>query len=447
MKEAGLYNRHPSSAPLLKAFTNFLTCTLGVTRYKQETMFSYLKHVRRFVNFQIDNTNLFSTDLSMHNACNNFIKATDALQKRLSKEISWEVVKKRYDSLTHTMKTPEECRKLLSTAKGTFLTALDAAKKDEIDDHVKFEIVHYLEALLVLKYLQRPGVVQNMKSLNKYRIHHRYASGNIQISLTVIGVAEHKTTTQQVQHSKCVRRVCETFTVSQYTDSERHLFAKYLAHTNATAERNYREKTLDDICHAYLLVQAAVMSQAAPQGSVEAPTAFEKPPTQSFKSGRNPVENQQEVHSDEPCTSRLRRCTEAFEMKAASDEPCTSSGTKWDPEDHQQEVQLERINCICLFFIELKNHARPIQEAEDGEKQTKRRMHLKKYRNLSPVHWLYLSDRWRKTRNTMQRNYVAEHFQNREHNEAQIKRFLQMMQWNVNLPRIPEIQKKMASLC
>ncbi|XP_041441906.1 uncharacterized protein LOC108704567 [Xenopus laevis] len=204
MKEAGLYNRHPSSASLLKAFTNFLTCILGVTRYKQEvenvarflyfmnpqdanlafvkdiqrtnefflklqkivshqTMFSYLKHLRRFVNFQIDNTNLFSTDLFMHNACNNFIKATDALQKRLSKEISREVVKKRYDSLTHTMKTPEECRKLLSTAKGTFLTALDAAKKDEIDDHVKFEIVHYLQALLVLKYLQRPGVVQNMK--------------------------------------------------------------------------------------------------------------------------------------------------------------------------------------------------------------------------------------------------------------------------------------------
>ncbi|XP_041418353.1 uncharacterized protein LOC108705534 isoform X2 [Xenopus laevis] len=479
MKEAGLYNRHPSSAPLLKAFTDFLTRTLGVTRYKQEvenvarflyfmnpqdanlafvkdiqrtnefflklqeivshqTVFTYLKHVRRFVKFQIDNTNLFATDLSMHNACNNFMKATDALQKRISKGISREVVKKRYDSLTHKMKTPEDCRRLLSTAKVTFLKALDAAQKDETDDQVKFEIVHYLEALLVLKHLQRPGVVQNMTNTEwKNRIHHRYTSGNTQIRLTIIGVAEHKTATQQVaafalteeeekwfdvyyRHirprlvrdnsptdifflssngkklhsvsndlwryhqrynipnvcSQDVRRVCETFTVSQYTDSERHLFAKYLAHTNATAERNYREKTLDDICHAYLLVSGAGASsshesQAGTSRSVEAPTAVEKPPTPSFESGRKPVENQQEVQS-RPCTppppledesdnedpeyhqqeDESRPYTppppledesdnedpEYHQQEDESEETSTSSQTRSDPEDYQQEV-------------------------------------------------------------------------------------------------------------
>ncbi|OCT69275.1 hypothetical protein XELAEV_18040586mg [Xenopus laevis] len=288
MKEAGLYNWHPSSAPILKAFTNFLTHTLGVTRYKQETIFCYLKYVRRFVNFQIDNTNLFSTDPSIHTT----LPAITLSKPRCPSK------KAQYASLTHTMKTPQECSKLLSTAKGTFLTALDAAKKDMIDDHVKFEIAHYLEALLVLKHLQRPGVVQNMT-----------------IHLIVIGVAEHKTATQQVaafalteeketwfdvyyRHVRprltsfsynqlgrnfivfqmtcgdttkgttfqmCAVRMCgecETFTVSQYTDSKRHLFAKYLAHPNATTERSYREKTLEDICHAYLLVSGAGASSS-----------------------------------------------------------------------------------------------------------------------------------------------------------------------------------------
>ncbi|XP_041441915.1 uncharacterized protein LOC108704569 isoform X5 [Xenopus laevis] len=714
MKEAGLYNRHPSSAPLLKAFTDFLTHTLGVTRYKQEvenlarflyfmnpqdanlafvkdiqrtnefflklqeivshqTVFTYLKHVRRFVKFQIDNTNLFATDLSMHNACNNFMKATDALQKRISKGISREVVKKRYDSLTHKMKTPEDCRRLLSTAKGTFLKALDAAQKDETDDQVKFEIVHYLEALLVLKNLQRPGVVQNMTNTEwKNRIHHRYTSGNTQIRLTIIGVAEHKTATQQVaafalteeeekwfdvyyRHirprlvrdnsptdiflsstgkklhsvsndlwryhqrynipnvcSQDVRQMCETFTVSQYTDSERHRFAKYLAHTNATAERNYREKTLDDICHAYLLVSGAGASsshesQAGTSRSIETPTAVEKPPTPSFESGGKPVENQQEVqsrpctpplpledesdnedpkyhqqedeseetstssqtrsdpedyqqeveskepvtpHSKEPVTPhsrckrrretdqeedateepqmskpQTRRCPETHQQEDTSDEPCTSSGTEWDPEDHQQEVESEEMCAssqpesdpedyqqkvdrdepgtshsrrrrteACPMEVATKKPSTPhsrskrrretdqeedaTEEPQVFQQQTRRSPEthqqkeakellrtsckhkkvvikaglsredlfsviakeifpirinsdppdLKKWRDLSPEHWLYLSDRWRKSQNLMRRNYVAEHFQNREHYKAQIKRFLQMMQ-------------------
>lgn len=55
--------------------------------------------------------------------------------------------------------------------------------------------------------------------------------------------------------SQVVRKVCETWTLAKYTDPEKSLFAKYLAHTNATAERHYREKVLDDICHGYKLVR------------------------------------------------------------------------------------------------------------------------------------------------------------------------------------------------
>ncbi|CAJ0965487.1 unnamed protein product, partial [Ranitomeya imitator] len=37
--------------------------------------------------------------------------------------------------------------------------------------------------------------------------------------------------------SQIVRRVCETWTLSRYSDSEKRLFARYLAHTNDMAER------------------------------------------------------------------------------------------------------------------------------------------------------------------------------------------------------------------
>ncbi|OCT75034.1 hypothetical protein XELAEV_18034021mg [Xenopus laevis] len=454
MREAGLYNRFPLNAPLLKAFTNFLTRSFGVTRYKQEvenvsrflyfmnpqdanltfvknlqrtefftrqqeivthqTAFSYLKHVRRFVNFEIDNTNLLSTDPLLYSACKKFIKATNAHQKRFSKGISREVVQKRYSSLSGTVKSPEEFGKLLSVSKDSFLKALDAAKKHETDDNVKFEVLNYLEALLVLKHLQRPGVVKEWKS----RVHHKYISGNTQIQLSIIGVTEHKTATQQwfskyynyirprlvrqnsptdlfflsstgkklhnVSNdlwrfhrrynlpnvsSQEVRRVCETFSVSHYSDSERHLFAK----------------------------------------SVEAPAEDGEPPTTSLESEHNPLDHQQEeVQTEEPHTSRSFQNIEA----GLSREEAFGVITK--------DIFPLRIDC----------------DPPD----------LKLWRSLSQDHWLYLSDRWRKIQNTMRRDYAAEHFQTREHNEAQIKRFFRLKQWNVNLPRIPEILKKIASM-
>ncbi|XP_077148460.1 uncharacterized protein LOC143809228 [Ranitomeya variabilis] len=63
--------------------------------------------------------------------------------------------------------------------------------------------------------------------------------------------------------SHLVRRVCDTWTMSQYTDCEKRLFARYLAHTNDVAERVYREKTLTDMCHAQELVLNAGNSDDA----------------------------------------------------------------------------------------------------------------------------------------------------------------------------------------
>ncbi|CAJ0946848.1 unnamed protein product [Ranitomeya imitator] len=50
--------------------------------------------------------------------------------------------------------------------------------------------------------------------------------------------------------SQIIRRVCETWTLSRYSDSKKRLFA----HTNDKAKRVYREKTLTDMCHAHELV-------------------------------------------------------------------------------------------------------------------------------------------------------------------------------------------------
>ncbi|XP_044129538.1 uncharacterized protein LOC122922851 [Bufo gargarizans] len=203
-----------------------------------------------------------------------------------------------------------------------FLKCIAQARANCATSHQQTEIILYLECLLVLKHLQRPGVVQNM-TVGEWdeRIHHEYEGQK----LCVIGVRTHKTSTQQVaafaldndeeswfqayyetvrplltrsdeydpmakfflssvgteRHtvsrdiksyqtkynlpdisSQVVRKVCETWTLARYTDPEKSLFAKYLAHTNSMAERHYREKVLDDICHGYKLVKRSCGSDA-----------------------------------------------------------------------------------------------------------------------------------------------------------------------------------------
>ncbi|XP_075687131.1 uncharacterized protein LOC142656569 [Rhinoderma darwinii] len=365
MKAAGLYKRHSLDEPILKGFAYYLQHTLDVPNYKQEvenlarflyymnpqrpnldfvsniekvnsfftklrdlklanqTVFNYLKHIRRFMTYQLRATNLSAERPRLFKSCNFFMDVTEDIQKRLSKGISREVVSKRYKSLTNSMKTPPECQRLLVVAKPTFLKCLKAAKDRHMKRDTQLEIIYYLEALLILRHLQRPGVVRHMTvSEWNERITHRYLG----LDLVVVGVKLHKTSTHQVAtyvltkeeemwfnvyfeivrpmllknnmptevfflstsgkeiynvsndilryHTKyklpnitsqLVRRICETWTLPNFSDSEKCLFAKYLAHTNMTAERNYREKTLTDICHGYMLVMQAGGEQ--PQAS------------------------------------------------------------------------------------------------------------------------------------------------------------------------------------
>ncbi|XP_040273896.1 uncharacterized protein LOC120989698 [Bufo bufo] len=462
MMKAGLYMRHSLNAPLLKGFTSYLQETLGVIRYQHEvedvarflyfmnpmcvnmsfvkdikrvnqfftklkgilmsqTMFNYLKHIRRFVNFQMKSTNLHVRKPSLFKACSFFLKVTEDIQKRLRKGISREVVRKRYTSLM-TLTSPEDCRRLLREAKELFLQAIQEARtKRSVGEEKKLLILYYLEALLVLKHLQTPGVVQNM-TVSEWtdRLHYNYTWENNQLSLTVVAVETHKTATQQVAtfalteeeeqwfkvyyekirptllqknnspeeifflsstgqkiynvsndlwrlhkrfdlpnvSSQVARRVCEKWTVAQYSDSERYLFAKYLTHTSTTADRCYREKTLNDICHASILV--------------------------SQIGSRKDVENQ-------PSTSR----------SAATSRAATSSQVRLSSKCEQKAVAQSTNPREGAFQKFTEKFPLDLDSLGPAPKAAMA---------VSKAHGQYFSDRWRKTQNKMRTDYIAGHF-------------------------------------
>ncbi|XP_069598401.1 uncharacterized protein [Ranitomeya imitator] len=184
MKKAGLYKRHSTREPILMGFSQYLQKSLMVTHYKQEvqdvarflyymnaqhasldfvkdiekantffntlrdmklanqTIFNYLKHVRRFLTYNLKSTNLFEDNATLFNSCKFFIEVTEDIQKRLSKGISREVVGKRYQALMSSTKTPRECQRVLHAAKPSFLKFIKNVKHSKVSTKAtKLEIL------------------------------------------------------------------------------------------------------------------------------------------------------------------------------------------------------------------------------------------------------------------------------------------------------------------
>ncbi|PIO14076.1 hypothetical protein AB205_0098570 [Aquarana catesbeiana] len=139
MRKGGLYERHSLKAPMLKEFTTYLNETLEMENYKQEiedvarflyfmnpkrvnlhfvkdigkvntfislkrhlknrTISGYLKHVRRFVTYQVKGTNLSVKDPELFQHCTFFMNITDDIQNRIMKLVSRENVGKRSSNL------------------------------------------------------------------------------------------------------------------------------------------------------------------------------------------------------------------------------------------------------------------------------------------------------------------------------------------------------------
>ncbi|PIO12403.1 hypothetical protein AB205_0182290 [Aquarana catesbeiana] len=136
MRKAGLYQRNSLNALMLKEFATYLHETLEIENYKQEvedvarflyfmnpkranlnfvkkfiyftyvlnalkhhlknqTISGYMKHIRRFVRYQLKATNLSVQDPELFQHCTFFMNVTDDMLKRITKLASRENVGKR----------------------------------------------------------------------------------------------------------------------------------------------------------------------------------------------------------------------------------------------------------------------------------------------------------------------------------------------------------------
>lgn len=96
--------------------------------------------------------------------------------------------------------TPDDCQLVLVQAKEQFLACMETLSEEgagEMDSADKVLVLYYLEAIVILQHVQRPSVVQNM-TVSEWLSRGRGTSKETGEPLWVVGVKEHKTSTQQV---------------------------------------------------------------------------------------------------------------------------------------------------------------------------------------------------------------------------------------------------------
>ncbi|KAF4091485.1 hypothetical protein AMELA_G00037320 [Ameiurus melas] len=215
MTEKGLYKKHSIDHALLRFFFSFLQTDLQNENPKQEVerFLCYMdprapslefvrdrEKTQQFLTYQTINTNLRHDDKDLHTDCREFIDYLGLLQK-----ISKEITQKRHERLTAEAElATHDCTAVLRAAKEDFLAiSQKMLSEKEVTTDECLDYMYYLQALVILKHLQRPGVVSHMtvpEWLNKKKTTTGY---------TVVGVKEHKTSAQQVA----------TFALSQEEDT------------------------------------------------------------------------------------------------------------------------------------------------------------------------------------------------------------------------------------
>ncbi|XP_077567854.1 uncharacterized protein LOC144192892 isoform X2 [Stigmatopora nigra] len=241
MLRMGLYRKHSLGHPLLKGFFNYLSKDLSIENCNQEvenvarflyymdptrpsllfvrdrekvqeylrklseanltkrTQLNYLKNLKRFLLYQTNNTNLYMKDKPLCIDAKMYVDFIGCLQKQLNKGVSKEIIAVREKFLQENMGlTPYQCNAVLRAAQSDFVAIikkiLDSAPTYAVQLKMSdlVLVLYYLEAIVILKHLQRPGVVQHM-TIEEWKNRVRLERDH-----TAIGVKDHKTAAQQL---------------------------------------------------------------------------------------------------------------------------------------------------------------------------------------------------------------------------------------------------------
>ncbi|XP_056312309.1 uncharacterized protein LOC130223490 [Danio aesculapii] len=231
MVKKGFYNKHSIDHPLLAGFNKYLLTDLGYKNTKQVvetvsrflhymdptepnlmfvrqvekvreyfnilsdtklskwTVFNYSKSLKRFMTYIITSTDVRHNNPALFQDYKSFMETLYGIQSGMSKKLSMEVTGKKSEFGKEML--PKDCLVVLEAAFKDFQAVIckmqgpGAITGDCLTKNERLLVLYYLEALVMLKLLQRPGVVTHM-TVEDWEGRSRIENG------VCVAVKEHK---------------------------------------------------------------------------------------------------------------------------------------------------------------------------------------------------------------------------------------------------------------
>ncbi|XP_065096745.1 uncharacterized protein [Paramisgurnus dabryanus] len=340
----------------------------------------------------------------------------------MSKEINKEVTRKRYNGYGNE-KQLKECVAILDLARADFLAVLaklQGPKKvpaDQLDKNDCLLVLYYLEAVVILKHLQRPGVVTNM-TVEEWQERRHTNNG------CSVAIKEHKTAASQVAE------------VPLNAEQE-HWFDIYFKHIRPLMLQGSRTggdtmaegqffisstgRPIHNPCND--LVRLHGKYKVKPVTSGDARMAFETAAKNLPETDRNALARLLR-HTPETAERHYRMRTPAdalLAQRVVEDLVAKSSAGSTSYTSREQKVD-ERT------AFEMLIRSFPVTLEGQPPKKPKRQ-------ELCGEHERHCYDRWRSEQLKLRESCALEHFGRRHPSVSAIEAWIQSQGWSSNLPQ------------
>ncbi|XP_073804721.1 uncharacterized protein isoform X1 [Danio rerio] len=151
----------------------------------------YSKSLKRFMKYIITSTDIPHNNPALFQDCESFMDVLYGIQSGMSKEVSMEVTAKKSEFGCGKEVLPKDCLAVLEAAFKDFQAVIckmqgpGAITGDCLTKNERLLVLYYLEAVIMLKLVQRPGIVTHM-TVEDWEGRSRIENG------VCVAVKEHK---------------------------------------------------------------------------------------------------------------------------------------------------------------------------------------------------------------------------------------------------------------
>ncbi|KAG2468804.1 KMT5A methyltransferase, partial [Polypterus senegalus] len=479
MVRLGLYQKHSSYRPLIMDFARYLKGEHQMRNCKQEcdnvcrflfymdkneaninfihdiektrayfrklnragltfqTIMNYMKSVKRFTTFILWQTNFTLQNPEKHSKIKMYMDHFSLMQKTFSKQVAKEIAAKRYRQMNADLPTPRECHLIFKVSKRDFLSVISKLLCDEPTSREEHQLVlYYLEAVIVLGHLQRPGVVKNM-TVSEWvnRKEQLLKVGYKEKRFAIIGVKEHKTSIKQMATLALNEEEEQWFDL--YFVKIRKIYVKELQAEDDPSNRFFLSTTgnpiynpcndLNRLHRKYKIkeITAGVARRVLETAAKRFCNDIEKSSVADYLAHSNATAEKHYRLARPDTIARGKLIIQNLMCESSSECETTSARNRGDAAVffNEKEEQQAYENLVIKFPVTL-----------DGEVPKK-----KKRKVLTGMHHRMCCDRWRAEQEALRCQHILSSFCRRQPTLHRIEKRISQQVWTTNIPSATKI--------